>query len=280
MENKIIIFILLSLFLSSCENVVDVEIKSFESALIVEGGVLNRIEGDDNRQVITLKRTVDFLSEEKAEPVLDAKVMVGDGENNYTFFHEGSGIYAAEFIAEIGMLYRVEIEYEGDLITAEEVLGNVPVIDSIYASFEEETTFTDAGYFVKINTRDIPGERNFYHWQLFANDTLTTVPDPGNSVNLIAEDEFFDGQEIIGYKPNEEINLEINDKVKVEQWGISERYHDFLYQIYRQSGGLGLLGDPPPSRIRGNLFNETNSEKFVLGYFTVASVASAEMVIE
>ncbi|MEM1003685.1 MAG: DUF4249 domain-containing protein [Bacteroidota bacterium] len=280
MKNKFFPFLLCFLFLTACETVVDVEIESFESALIVEGGILHHTDGTTNQQVISLTRAVDFLDEGNPIPVPDITIMVSDGENNFFFDYVGEGVYTADIPTEIGKYYQVEIMFEGDLIIGGEVLNNIAPIDSIYSTFEEETTFTDEGYSVRIDTQDALDERNFYHWRVFINDTLSIVPDLGNSTNLIAKDDFFDGQELIGYTPNEEARFEIGDSVKVEQLGITERYHDFLYQIYRQTGSIPLAGDPPPSRIRGNLVNETNAEKYVLGYFTVGSVTSAEMMIE
>ena len=44
-------------------------------------------------------------------------------------------------------------------------------------------------------------------------------------------DEFFDGQQRIGVNPNEEVAYELGDIAIVQQLGISEAYHDFLFHI-------------------------------------------------
>ena len=155
------------------------------------------------------------------------------------------------------------------------------MLAEVYATFEEETNFTDAGYFVKIDTKDEPGLGDYYHWQMYVNDTLLVLPDPGNQANLIVSDEFFDGQEIKAYKPNEEIILEIGDVVEVRQLGISEEYFNFLYQIFGQTLSIPIVGNPPPVRIQGNL-KHSNFENgdYVLGYFSVVSFSTAKTEVQ
>lgn len=83
----------------------------------------------------------------------------------------------------------------------------------------------------------------------------------------------------MGYKPNEEIILTIGEKVRIEQLGILEKYFDYLYQVFGQTAGIPIVGNPPPARIRGNLINTTNETQFVLGYFTVAALSDAETIV-
>ena len=266
--------------ITACEKVVDIEIQASERTLVVEGGLLHRAEGANDLQSISLRSTVPFLAKTGTEPVTDAQVRVFDEQEVFPFVHTSDGVYTARIPTRIGQTYRLEIDIASQTIIAEETLSPVSPIDSAYASFEEETTFTDAGYFIKIDTRDQPAVRNFYHWRVYVNDSLAIVPDPGNRVNLIAEDEFFDGEQIRGYKPNEEVILEPGDLVRVEQWGISERYYDYLFQVFSQTSATPLLGNPPPARIIGNLRIPEGDGTSVLGYFSVASVATAELVVE
>lgn len=267
------------LFICSCEDVVDVSINTFDPALIVEGGIYHHLDGSSDTQFITLKEAAEFLDQSGATPVTNATIMVSDGLETYDFSHTEGGVYISDVPTEIGRSYELQITYNDELITASETLQSIAPIDSIYSRYEEETSFTDAGYFVRIDSRDEPNVQNFYHWKQYVNDTLRIIPDPGNQTNLIASDNFFDGQPFIGYKPNEEIILAIGDRVRVEQLGITEAYFDFLFQIFGQTVEQEIIGSTAPARIIGNLVNETASENFVLGYFTVASVAKAETVV-
>ncbi len=266
--------------LSSCEDVVDVNIQNFTPALIVEGGIYHHIDGSSTIQTIRLTEAADFLDQSGSSPVIDADVAVSDGSNTFIFSHSQDGEYTAEVPTEIGLTYKLNITYDDQEISASETLNSTPPIDSIYSIFEEATTFADAAYFVRIDSRDEPNVQNFYHWKQYVNDTLRIVPDPGNQANLIASDEFFDGQEFIGYKPNEEILLNLGDHVRVEQLGISEEYFGFLFQIFGQTLSPPVIGSAPPASIVGNLVNETVKENTVLGYFTVASIAQAETVVK
>jgi len=271
--NRFILFLISILLFTSCEDVVDVKINSYTQALVVEGGIYHRLDGSTDVQLIHLKEAAEFLDQSGSAPVTDADVSVSDGFETYEFTHTEDGIYTAEVPTEIGREYVLNIMYKNKKITAAETLNSIAPIDSIYSMFEEESGFADEGYFVR-------NVQNFYHWKQYVNDTLRIVPDPGNQANLIASDEFFDGQVFIGYKPNEEIVLNLGDSVRVEQLGISEAYYEFLFQVFGQTFNPPIIGSTPPARIIGNLVNETVSDNFVLGYFTVASLAKAETVVK
>lgn len=278
MKNFIIYLICIISFYS-CEDVVNVEINSFTPSLVVEGGICHQIDGSATEQSIRLSEVADFLDQAGATPVVDATIEVTDGQNSYQFIHTTDGIYTAEVPTQIGLTYSVKIDYNNQTIEAIETLVGVTSIDSIYTVFEEETLFVDQGYFVKIDGKDEPGVDNYYHWKQVVNDTFAIIPDPGNQADLIATDEFFDGQPFIGYKPNEEIALKIGDHVRVEQLGITEAYYNYLFQVFGQTQSLPIIGSTPPAKIIGNLINRTSTDDFVLGYFSVASIATAETIV-
>ena len=275
-----LLFIVSLLNAFACEKVVDVTIKSTEEFLVIEGGITHRINQMNDLQIIKLSKTINFFDQNSNAAVENATVTVSDGTTVYRFSSIGDGEYAAQVQTVIGNIYTLNIEYNGQLYEATETLITVPPIDSIYTVFEEETLFTDAGYLVKINTTDPIGEVNYYNWKVYKNGELFIVPDPGNRVDLIASDQFFNGQPLIGITPNEEAILEVGDQAKVEQHGVTERFHNYLYEFYTQTGGNVFLGDPPPGRIKGNVINLSNPDQIALGYFAVTSVAEAEITQE
>lgn len=276
---KFIIYLIVVLSLNACEDVVNVEINSFTPSLVVEGSIYHYLDRSTMEQTIQLSEVADFLDQSGATPVVDARIEVTDGQNSYQFSHTIDGKYNAEVPTQIGRTYSLKIDYKDQTIEAEETLVGVTSIDSIYTIFEEETTFVESGYFVKIDSKDEPGVDNYYHWKQFVNDTFAIIPDPGNQADLIATDEFFNGQPFLGYKPNEEIAMELGDHVRVEQIGITKEYYDYLFQVFGQTLAQPIIGSTPPTKIIGNLYNRTSTDNFVLGYFSAASIATAETIV-
>ncbi|MEO0334464.1 MAG: DUF4249 family protein, partial [Bacteroidota bacterium] len=184
--------------------------------------------------------------------------------------HEEGGLYVThDLVPQVGEIYTLEINWEGKTYTATDILQPVPLIDSVYTEFEEETGITDEGYFLKLNSRDPQGIANYYHYRVYRNNQLITLPDPGNSRTLVLTDEFFDGQERLGVIPNEEVIFSPGDLATVDQIAISEEYYNFLFKIYEITGnqGLSFVGNPPPASVRGNVLSESPDLYRALGFF-------------
>jgi len=103
--------LLLSIMIfSSCEEIIDVEIQSFEAALIIEGGIVHQIDGSTDLQTIRVTETVDFLEQNGAKPITNAQIEVFDGDNTFVFAHLEDGNYTANIPTEIGRTYQVKID--------------------------------------------------------------------------------------------------------------------------------------------------------------------------
>jgi len=276
----LVLFFAFALVFTSCQDPIDLEIESFEELIVVEGGIIHRMDEIDATQVIQLSKTRNFFDQGGNTPIDDALVYVFDGTNEVEFPHLGNGRYGARMSTTIGNTYTLRIEYGERFYEATEVLQAVPTIDRIYAEFQEENLFSDEGYLVKIDLQDPPDQQNFYYWKTFKNGEWIIYPDPGNQQTLIADDQFFNGQSLNGIEPNDEVLLEIGDHVRVEQHGITERYHSYLDQLFGQTSGGPGFGNPPPGLLRGNVISNSDSNEVVLGYFAVSSIAEAELTLE
>ncbi|MEL7121235.1 MAG: DUF4249 domain-containing protein [Bacteroidota bacterium] len=269
---KNISIFILAIFAFSCETIVtdSLVINDSEPLLVIEGGIERYVDSTDVIQSIKLTTTNNFLSNAPNPVVDDAEVNITDSDRTYSLIYQGNGVYSTgDLQPQIGETYTLEIIWNGAIYTASDLLNEVPRIDSIYTEFEEESLFTDEGYFLKLNTIDPVGIANFYHYRVYRNNEFITVPDPGNSRTLRQEDEFFDGQLREGVEPNEEVIYEVGDLAMVDQMGISEAYFDFLFQVYNQTGqDGGFVGNPPPASIRGNI----NSTSRALGFFYAADI--------
>jgi len=270
-----------SLFIA-CETVVDLDLSQSQQRLVVEGRI-EKIKGvDSGTQRIRLSLTEDFFSTDLPPVATGATVLVGDANGRRWEFEESAsepGLYFTDsLIAEIDMTYTLFIQYDGEEFEAEETLYAVPPIDSIYQVFVEENEFEDEGIRARIDYLDPVNAQNYYLWEQYADGELQLVPDPGNKFNLIASDEFYNGQQVVGYEPNEEAILEPGQTVMIRQVSLSQQTYSYYFIIFEQTSSADLF-DPPPATIRGNVVNKTNSENFALGYFSAAEVAERSLVI-
>ena len=278
----ITILLILAFTLFSCEEDVTSEItlNSIER-LVIEGGIERN--GNTTNQKIKLTKTQPFLTNNPNPDVTDATVTVSDGTNSWVFSHNGDGTYVNNnVLPELGKTYTITIIWNGETYIGSDTLNAVPIFDNFYYEFEEETLFTDEGYFLKFDSTDPFGIDNYYYYRTFKNNVFTIVPDPGNTQTLIVSDKFFDGQQRIGVNPNEEVAFNIGDNAKAQQLGISKKYYDYLYQIFEQTGnqGISFVGNPPPASIRSNVNNATNPSNRILGFFYAVDIEEDSIVIE
>ncbi|MCA6422167.1 MAG: DUF4249 domain-containing protein [Flavobacterium sp.] len=281
LKNILFSVIAITVFLSCEEDVTnDVTLNSIER-LVIEGG----IERNSNStfQAIRLTKTLPFLTNTPNQGVLDAVVTVSDGVTTWNFTHSGNGNYSNNnLLPEIGKTYTITIIWNNETYVGSDTLNQVPLFDNFYYELEEETLFTDEGFFIKFDSTDPIGVENYYYYRVFKNNVYTIVPDPGNNQTLIVSDEFFDGQQRIGVNPNEEVSFKIGDLAKAQQLGISKRYYQFLFELFTQTGnqGISFVGNPPPASIRSNIINITNPKNRILGYFYAVDIEEDSVVIQ
>ncbi len=273
----------LPLLLAACQTVVDLDVTATPPQLVVEGVIERRpATPADTRQRLRLTTTVAFVGAAAEPPaVTDATVQVSDGTTTYDFTSVGGGFYECPALpAEVGRRYALRIRWRGEEYAAQTSLPDGPPIDSIYTAFKEETTVSPAGTYVRFDTRDPAGVRNYYEWRLFINGELQRNPDPGNAVEVIASDEFFDGRALTGLEPNGEITVSPGDSARVEQVAITVDQYHYLLGVFRLTGtGNPAFGDPPPVTPRGNVQNVRAGGPAAQGYFGAGTVAVAALVV-
>lgn len=268
--------------LTACETVLtDYEAPAARPLLVVEGGIERRPDADSLVQRIVLSTTRAFVGPNAAPPAVEtATVTVSDGITTFPFLHEGGGVYVCRGLAgRVGTTYTLRLTWDGATYTATETLLPVPAIERVYTEFVPGGAFSDDGVYVKLDTQDPANAPNHYLWRLFIDGELQMNPDPGNSREVIASDEFFDGQPLRGLTPNGEIAVVPGDTVRVEQVAISKRRYDYLFAIFNLTASTPLFGDPPPANPPGNIRNEQPGGPAALGYFGAAEVSVAGLIV-
>ncbi len=274
--------IFISLLLSSCEDVIDVDVPEDEIRLVIEASINWEIGTTGENQTIKLSTSTPYFETGTDTAVRDASVIVTNMDTGsiFTFTHTADGIYTTNsFIPILDNRYQLNILYNAETYTAEETLVSVAPITDITQTtedgFDEELTeikffFTDPG-----------DEENYYLAQFETEyDFLPVFQD--------LKDEFIDGNELFffyerdidfGSEDADEEDLQPGDIVSINIFGISRQYYDYIRLLLEQSeSGNPFAATPAP--LTGNCINTTNETAYPFGYFRLSEVSSADYTVQ
>ena len=264
MKRNWIVFLALFVFISSCEEVVVVDLEEAEKRIVIDASIKWKKGTDGNEQKIKISKTRGFYETDPI-PVTDANVTITTSDADVFEFvndDENPGTYITEqFEPVIGQEYQLNIQAEGQNFQATEVLKSVVPIDSI-------TQRNDAGFGgdeieIKTHYTDPAGIENFY---LF-NYQVSFIQIPTLE---IFDDEFNDGNPI--FSTYQEEDLKAGEIVNIQMQGISRQYYDYLFLLLNQIGDSGGPFQTRPATVRGNIINTTNEQNFPFGYFSLSEV--------
>ncbi|HBK83981.1 MAG TPA: DUF4249 domain-containing protein, partial [Flavobacterium sp.] len=248
--SKLILSIVVSILsLTSCEDVIDVDLKKGKPKLVIEASILWKKGTTGSEQTIKLSKTTDYFSA-IIPKVSGAIVFITDESNTYNFVENtGTGEYiCTNFSPALGKTYQLTIISEGQTYVATETMKAVPTIENVEQN-------NDGGFLgdeieVKFFFQDNGATTDFYLVQFNTNFSLLPEYD-------VINDSFFQGNQMFGLYSNED--LKATNVVNFNLYGISERYYNYMNIILGISGGNG--GSPfstPPATVRGNIVNQTN----------------------
>lgn len=285
MKNYIMLFLIaLAGIISSCEDVIDVELKEEELNLTgVEATITTQEE-----PTVFLYKTLKVSQDEDYPAISGAVVVMADNaspSNRVTLVEDAQkkGLYTVpqgtSFKGVAGREYTLTIQTPEDTLVAKDQLSAVEPIDSIqvFPSMRGDKLFL--GIFSY--GQEPAGKGNYYKWDIYVNDTLQHE----SNRMAIANDDLVDGNYINKlelftdfHDPNkpEERELKLNDRVYVKQTSISRFAYYFYFQMINQ-GNSGGLFSVPPANIKSN-FTST-SGKPVLGLFVARDVSVSNTVV-
>jgi hypothetical protein len=269
---KILVLMITSVSIISCEDVVEVDLKTAPPKLVIDAAIKWEKGTLGNDQMVKLTTTTGFYNT-VIPTVSGATVFITNSTNTIFNFVEvpNTGEYfCTDFVPVINENYKLTVIYSGQTYTASEKLYATPEIDSV-----EQSVFSGIGgdqVQVKFFYQDNGTEDNFYLIG-FKNNTIP-FPEYG-----VAPDEFFQGNQMFGFYTDED--LKPNDVLNLSLQGISERYSNYMSKLLNIAGTNG--GNPfasPPATLRGNITNQTNTENYPLGYFNLGEIDTENYVVQ
>lgn len=269
---KQIIALISIILLSSCEEVVQIDLKTSPPKLVVEASINWLKNSTGNLQSIKLTTTTDFYNN-TIPTVSGAEVFIKNSSNTIFYFDEipQTGEYVCtNFEPVINETYTLSIIIDGETYTATESLKAVAPITEIIQN--NEGGFSGDDIEIKTYYNDPADERNYYLYKYsYLNETKQEY--------YADEDTFFQGNPFFSINRNDEIKS--NDEIIVTHHGISEAYYNYMNVLLNIAGNNGRGPfQTPPATVRGNIINTTNLENYALGYFSLSETDKRNYIVK
>ena len=251
-------------FLSSCEEVIDIDLNSSNPVLVAEGAIDN-----ESPAWIRLTYTTDYFETEEAKFESTATVTITDNVGHSEILeYVSEGLYqGSDLIGAFYDQYTISILNNGIEYEASSKLFPPSEIRSV--SFEENENLKpgqDESYTITINFEDDPLTNNYYLFKYWINGDLET-----NSSYLV-DDSYYENTGLIEYSPFR-LNFEMDDELRIQLYTIDEDTYVYYSELNDAEGGM-MGGSSTPYNPESNFGAE------VLGYFAAWSMVEYDTKVE
>ncbi|WP_291144117.1 DUF4249 domain-containing protein [Flavobacterium sp. UBA7680] len=257
------------LFLSSCEDVVNLDLETGQTRIVVDAEILWFKGTAGNEQTIKISKTAPYYNNTTPK-VSGAQVRVENSTGTvFTFNETEPGIYkCTNFVPVLNTDYTLYVQAEGQSLTATEKLTSVTPIERV-----EQETVPDFG------GEDVI-ELTFYY------------KDPADQVNYylsdyksefliypeyeLTDDDFFNGNEVSTRFNHED--MKAGNTVDITNRGISKNFYNYMNLLLEIYGGSPF--SIPPGNIRGNIVNTTDANNYAFGYFRLCEADKVSYLVK
>lgn len=259
-----ILTLLAFLSLTSCNDVIDVEVPIAPSHLVIEASIDWELETAGNEQIIYLSLSTPYFDSEQINVVIGATVKVVNDTNGKVFIFEdqNNGAYKTiNFEPIVNQSYTLQVVYNNEVYIANETLMPGVKIDEVTQSIDQG--FDKDALEVNVFFTDPANIENFY---------ILKFQQEGDYLPSLFDfsDEFTDGNQLTIFNENED--YEIGNTVHIELLNISKQYYNYIRLLIEQSSEGGPFSTIP-AQLKGNCINTTNSNNTAFGYFRLTQVS-------
>jgi len=261
---------LFSFLLSSCEDVVYLDLPNGKPLLVVDG----EISDWPGKKFLSLSYSIPY-DEQGSFPVeANATIRLFEDSVEVDMYSADSipGLYSTTFTGTTGHEYYIIIEtMDGKTFhSLPETINRVPEIDSIYAPYIDFPAPFEDGYYVLFDTWEPAGAGDCYRWKQYINGQYLSSP----FYLLVRDDRIVDGNNLVGFQISFEPLL-LGDTFYLEQMSITNEAYKYWTLVVTQTAQVGSNFDPPPAPVVGNIRNSSNVDELVLGYFSAVGIRGA-----
>jgi hypothetical protein len=288
---KYFTFISAVLFLTSCEDVVQIKLDEGSKLYVIDAFV-NSLPGKQTIKVVT---NDSYFSDRAAPPVSGAQVVLKDltASKQFVFNDAGNGNYeyisnGVDTLSRIGHQYQLNVTIDGFTYKALDVQRRTASIDSIQAEYNDgDSGFGPAGdpyYFCGLWAKDKVDSNTDYYWiKTYRNDTLFSgsgdinicIDGTGGPVTDASLDStyFSPPATFLGFK-----RYQSGNTCRVEVHSISHDTYFFFVQAQAQVNNGGLFATTPEN-VKSNIVTPKGATTKAIGWFNMATVATKKRVI-
>ncbi len=264
---QFLLLITFGLLLTSCEDVIDVELNDADPRLVIEVNINSRFETGDVINFVKLTTTAPFF-DNQIPVVDDASVQISDENGNvFPFVYTENGYYSGHFSPQPNIDYTLQVIYKDETYTATTKLITTPALE--YIEQKDDGGFFGDQIELKAFFTDPANEKNFYYF--------TGSSERGISRDVLS-DEFFNGNSIFGLYYADD--LAEGDDVQFILYGITEEFYNYMFILLQQTRSGGGPFETQPATVKGNIINETNPENYPLGYFRISEISVLNYTVE
>lgn len=237
--------------LTSCEKVIDIDLKDAEPVIVIEGRIVS--SNSPITQVVKINRSVPFGEVNSFPAVSGAQVTVKDNttNNSFVFTESKPGEYTRTFTGRPGRTYTLSVLVNGKAYSAVSTMPDPVEIDSVGVSVN--SFFGDEERSVIIQFTDPAPTKNYYRF-------LLTVNGARSKSIFTYDDKFSNGRVISNELFDFDLDIKPGDKAEIDMQCIDAkvfRYFEGLDQNESRGGASTTPANPV-----------SNISNGALGYFS------------
>ena len=266
---KIFSIIIIISFLGACTERIDINTNDAETRLSVFGYITNKI----GRHSIKITYTAGFFSNEPPQGISNAKVIISDGENEYTLTEnkDSLGLYQTDslFYGIEGKTYRLDISLDFDMDGNDEkyyATAYMPLATRVDSVVLAPSIKMPRIPNLKLYGKVPDSQANYLAIYLRKNSQPQNIFD----FFMILTDSYFIGYDITGYDFPCMITdgIELNDTVIFKVNCFSEEFAQFISNASSEVGGsIPIFGGPPADVITNIYASDDDNETQIVGFF-------------
>jgi hypothetical protein len=288
-------FIFVAVFLSSCEDVVQIKLDEGSKLFVIDAFVNNMY----GKQTIRVTTNDSYFSNRQAPPVTDANVLLKDltSGKSFQFVYSSNGNYdfnaaGADSLGLVDHQYQLNVTIDGYTYSSVTIEKRTASIDSISAEVFDPNAQGGFGggppgppfSFCTLWAKDKADNNTDYYWvKTFRNDSLLfsandinvsidgtngAVMDAG--VDSIA---FTPPVTFIGFK-----QYQSGTSCAVEIHSISKETYFFFVQAAAQINNGGLFATTPEN-VKTNITTPADAKTKAIGWFNMATVTRKRIIV-
>jgi len=162
----IIIFISSNIIITSCEEVIEVDLNSSDPQLVIEGVVTDQ----SGPYKVQITNTTDYYNPGDYPTVSGVVVTISDDAGNFETLSETEpGIYQTDSLQGTpGRIYNLSVEIDGEIFAASSTMPVAIDIDSLYSTVENRG-FHGEEYSIGCIFTDRPGVDDYCRMKIYRN---------------------------------------------------------------------------------------------------------------